>query len=220
MLGALPGLRFAVLRGGRSHCDDLDALPRSLMRLSIGKQAKSLPLAALRTFKQLRELQLDTPGASDVASLPALHTLAWVRATSQACDFILAQEKLRELALHSSLLSPLPPLPKLERLLLFHPRKGTTLDGIDRFVGLRFLRVDRPNQLARLGALRGLRKLETILLVGAHNIADLSDLTTAPKLRTLGLTLSKLDRPTLAALSVLPLARTPIDWSEPTLFDF
>lgn len=34
------------------------------------------------------------------------------------------------------------------------------------------------------------------------------------------LALSKLDRPTLAALSVLPLARTPIDWSEPALFDF
>lgn len=241
-VGELEALQFVILAPGRKHLDDLEALPRSLIRLSIGKSTKPLPLGALAALRKLEELQVDTPGAlGGIAPLPALSTLAWINATDQANDFIALQQKLLVLGLHSATLSRLPAVPSLQRLLLFYPRNLPSLVGIERMPALRALRIDQPSQMKRLGSLAKLTQLETITLLRAHAIASLADLATVPNpLEVLHVALSKLDARPFAgmkgrvkgaffhlqnrtvsanALAHLGVPERQVDTHEPTLFD-
>lgn len=75
----------------------------------------------------------------------------------------------------------------LERLVLLRPTGLGSLVGLDGLPALRFLRIDAPRGMARLGPLDAAGALETVLLVQGHRIADLSDLGSAPRLAMLGL---------------------------------
>ncbi len=188
------GAAFVILTGGRTTFEGLDALPASVRRLSIGKQPKAVPLGALSKHRGLEELQLDAPSVtSDSPALPALWRLAWTRAKDDALRFIERQKSLTELGLHTSAVTRLPDAPNVERLLLFYPSKLVSLVGIDRMKKLSFLRIDQPKGMARLGDLSKLGALRSIMLVRAHNIANLSDLSTVPELETLNVILTKLD---------------------------
>lgn len=236
------GASFVILTGGRTSFDGLEALPASVRRLSIGKQATAVPLGGLAKRRALEELQLDTPSvASSGPAFPALRTLAWTRAKDAALDFIERQKALVDLGLHTSAISRLPNAPSVERLLLFYPSKLSSLVGIDRMKKLTYLRIDQPKGMRRLGDLSKLRALRGILLARAHGIEDLSDLATAPELETLNVLLSKLDaKPFLklrgklkrgyfhlqspkeskALMDHLGVQQARLEAYEPALFDF
>ena len=188
------GAAFVILAGGRKSFDGLGALPASVRRLSIGKQTQAVPLGALARRRGLVELQLDAPAvAGDGPAFSDLRTLAWTRCNDAALPFIERQPALTHLGLHTAAVTRLPNVPSLERLLLFYPSKLVSLVGIERLKKLRFLRIDQPKGMSRLGDLSKLGALREVLLLRAHAIESLSDLSTAPALETLNVVLTKLD---------------------------
>ncbi len=238
VLEHVSGVPFVVLRS-RTDLDGLEAMPASVRRLSIGKHTKALDLGALPPLPKLEELQLDAPSVSRGPTLPALRTLAWLMATDKASAFVEQQASLFELALKNASVTALP-ASGIERLLLFYSSKLTSLRGIEKLSKLRFLRLDEPKGMARLGDLSAMRQLRVVQLVGAQTIGDLSDLGSAPALETLNVTLTKLDAAPFKALKgkltggsfslktpkatreLLDHLEVPVvqgGWHEPTLFD-
>jgi len=238
VLEHVAGVPFVVLRS-RTDLDGLEAMPASVRRLSIGKHTKALDLGGLPALPHLEELQLDAPSVSRGPTLPALRTLAWLMATDKALPFIEQQASLFELALKNASVTSLP-ASGIERLLLFYSSKLTSLRGIEKLQDLRFLRLDEPKRMARLGDLSAMRQLRVVQLVGAQTIGDLSDLCSAPALETLNVTLTKLDAAPFKALKgkltggsfslktpkatreLLDHLEIPVvqgGWHEPTLFD-
>jgi hypothetical protein len=238
VLEHVAGVPFVVLKA-RTDFDGLDAMPVSVRRLSIGKHTKALDLGGLPALPLLEELQLDAPSVSRGPTLPALRTLAWLMATDKASAFIEQQASLFELALKNASVTSLP-ASGVERLLVFYSSKLTSLRGIERLKDLRFLRLDEPKGMARLGDLSSAHRLRVIQLVGAQTIGDLSDLGSAPALETLNVTLTKLDaapfkglkgkltggsfslktpKATRELMDYLDIPLVQGGWHEPTLFD-
>lgn len=198
VLAHLSGVPFVVLGPGRKSFDGLEALPPSVRRLSIRKQAR-LSLAALPPQSGLTSLELDTPTVPlDAPALPHLDTVGWTGAEDLA--WLKTLPKLRELALRNAKVTELPASASLLRLLLDKPTRLTSLRGIESLPRLSFLRIDRPVGMQRLGSLAGCAALKTIVLVGAHAISDLSDLKSAPALEQLAVLMTKLDPAPFEAL--------------------
>lgn len=187
------GVPFVVLDAGRASFDGLAALPNSVRRLAIREPSGPLSLAELPTDTAIEELELDAPRIHDVKPLPKLRTLGWKRMTDDGAAFVTVQPNLFELALRDSATTRLPPSNSLERLILFAPTKLTSLAGVEALPALRFLRVDAPESMARLGSLADARALRTLILVGAHAIADLTDIATPPELDSVGIIQTDLD---------------------------
>ena len=199
VLAHVAGAPVVMLEGGRTGFDGLGALPRSVRRLSIGKQARPFSLAELPP-DHLEQLELDVASVTDVGPLPRLRTLGWTRMADAGAAFVAAQPALAELGLRASAITRLPASTALQRLILLQPAKLTALVGLEALPALRFLRIDAPKGMARLGSLAAATALETLVLVAAHRIADLSDLRSAPKLTALGLIMTKLDEQPFLAL--------------------
>jgi len=239
VLEHVAGVPFVVLKT-RADFDGLDAMPPSVRRLSIGKHTKSLDLGSLPELTKLEELQLDAPSVSRGPTLPALRTLAWLMATDKALPFVEQQGSLFELAFNNASVTTLPASSEIERLLLFYPSTLSSLRGLEYLENLRFLRLDEPKGMTRLGDLSAMLRLRVIQMVGAQTIGDLSDLGSAPALDTLNVTLTKLEAAPFKALKgkltggsfslKTPKATRELmnhldipvvqgAWHEPTLFD-
>ena len=198
VLAHLSGVPFVVLGPGRKSFDGLEQLPSSVRRLSIRKHAK-VSLAALPPQSGLTSLELDTPSVLlDAPALPHLETVGWTGA--EDLSWLKTQPKLRELALRNAKITELPASATLLRLLLDKPSRLAFLRGIESLPRLSFLRVDRPVGMQRLGSLARCAALKTIVLVGAHAISDLSDLSSAPALEQLAVIMTKLDPAPFEAL--------------------
>lgn len=128
---------------------------------------------------------------SDAPVLAHLETVGWTGA--EDVSWLEKQPALRELALRGSKITRLPASPSLERLLLYKPSRLRSLDGIAALPRLRYLRIDHPADMQRLGSLAACRALTTMHLTAAHRIADLSDLVSAPALEVLGVIQTQLD---------------------------
>ncbi|MBL9025298.1 MAG: hypothetical protein JNL21_24100 [Myxococcales bacterium] len=236
------GAAFVILTGGRASFEGLEALPASVRRLSVRRQAKAIPLGGLKKHRGLEELELDGPAiAGDGPAFPSLRTLAWTRAKDAGLAFLERQPALVHLGLHTSAVTRLPDAPSVERLLLFYPTGLSSLPGIGRLKKLAFLRIDQPKGMKRLGDLSTLRALRSVLLVRAHAIEDLSGLATIPELETLNVLHSKLAaKPFLglrgklkrgyfhlrslqesrALMAHLGVPQARLEAHEPALFDF
>ncbi len=191
VLASLSGVRVVALAGGRKHWDGLENLPTSVRRLSIHRPS-ALTLAALPPDNQIGSLELDVASMpTDAPVLSHLETVAWTGA--EDVSWLEKQPALRELALRSSKIVRLPGSPSLERLLLYKPSKLRWLDGIAALPNLRYLRIDHPANMQRLGSLAACRALTTMHITAAHRITDLSDLVSAPVLEVLGVSQSQLD---------------------------
>ena len=193
VLEHVAGTPFVLLEGGRKSFDGLGALPASVRRLSIQKQSKPFSLAELPANSAIEQLELEVPSLSGSAPIPMLRTLGWTGMNDDGAAFVTAQPKLHELALRNSSITKLPASAHLERMILFTTTKLVSLLGLDSLPALRFLRIDGPKGMARLGPLAEAHALETLLLVRAHQIADLTDIATAPKLDMLGVIQSAVD---------------------------
>lgn len=192
VLDRAKGVPFVILSKPKSF-DGLESMPASVRRLSIRKLAKPVPLTALPPLPKLAELEIDAPSVEGDVALPALRTIGWTGATDAALPFIERQPALYELALKNAKITKLPAAPTLERLLLLKPSQLESLRGIEKMKRLAFLRIDQPKGMARLGRLSALRELRGIKLVGAHAIADLTDLADAPALSILDVSMTQLD---------------------------
>ncbi|MBX3247612.1 MAG: hypothetical protein KF901_10585 [Myxococcales bacterium] len=192
VLDHVTGAPVVMLEGGRKTFDGLGALPESVRRLSVGKQPKPFSLADLPP-DHLEELELDVASVTEFGPLPKLRTLGWTRMADAGAAFVTRQPTLHELGLRASAITRLPASAVLQRLILLQPTELTSLFGIDALPALTFLRVDAPKGMERLGSLSAASALETLLLVSAHRIADLSDIGSAPKLEMLGVLGTKLD---------------------------
>jgi hypothetical protein len=191
VLASLSGVRVVALAGGRKHWDGLENLPTSVRRLSIHRPS-ALTLAALPPDNQIGSLELDVASMpTDAPVLSHLETVAWTGA--EDVSWLENQPALRELALRSSKIVRLAGSPSLERLLLYKPSKLRWLDGIAALPNLRYLRIDHPANMQRLGSLAACRALTTMHITAAHRITDLSDLVSAPVLEVLGVSQSQLD---------------------------
>lgn len=193
VLEHVDGVPFVVLEAGRSSFDGLSRLPSSVRRLSIREQSIPFSLSELSATNEIEELELDVAELHNVRPLERLRTLAWKRMSDAGAAFVSAQPNLFELALRDSTLTRLPSSDSLERLLLFSPTMLNSLIGLEQCVSLRFLRIDEPKKMQGLGSLASAPKLATVILVGAHAIADLSDLASAPKLDSVGIIQTELD---------------------------
>ena len=193
VLEHVDGVPFVVLESGRSSFDGLSSLPNSVRRLSIRTQSTPFSLAELPTTNGIEELELDVTELQNVRPLASLRTLGWKRMSDAGAAFVSAQPNLFELALRDSTLTRLPSSNSLERLLLFSPATLNSLIGLEQCSSLRFLRIDEPKNMERLGALASAPKLGTVILVGAHAIGDLSDLASAPCLDSVGIIQTDLD---------------------------
>lgn len=187
------GTPFVLLEGGRKSFDGLETLPASVLRLSIQKQAKPFSLAGLPKDCAIERLELDVPSLTDATPIPSLRTLGWTGMNDEGAPFVAAQPNLHELALRNGAFTKLPEAQKLERLVLMTPTKLPSLVGLGSLPALRFLRIDGPKGMARLGSLAEAKALDTLLLVRAHLISDLSDISSAPKLDMLGVVQSTVD---------------------------
>lgn len=183
------GVQSVVIESGRKSFAGLEALPRSVQRLSIRKHGV-LNLSALPRDHRLTSMDIEATRVEGPA-LAHLMKLGWKGATDLA--WVARLPALRELALKGGKYPGLPASASLERLLAFEPKGLKRLDGIDGLPRLRFLRLDRPAGMKRLGSLAACTKLSSIVLVGAHAIAELSDLKSAPKLEELVVVHSKID---------------------------
>lgn len=193
VLEHVTGTPVVMLEGGRKTFDGLGALPATVRRLSVGKQAKPFSVAELPP-DHLEQLELDVASVTDFGPLPKLRTLGWTRMADAGAAFVTAQPTLHELGLRASAITRLPASAVLQRLILLQPTKLTSLIGLDALPSLTFLRVDAPKGgMERLGSLSAASALETLLLVSAHRIADLSDIGSAPRLEMLGVLGTKLD---------------------------
>jgi hypothetical protein len=191
VLRELGGVRFVVLGPGRRDWRGLSHLPRSVRRLSIRK-ATEVSLGELPEDAALTSLELDTPRVLEGApELAGLETLAWTGA--EELGWVARLPHVRELALRRSKVAALPQARAVERLLVFSPSGLASLVGLETMPRLRYLRIDDPKGMARLGDLSRCCALETIHLGAAHRIGDLADLVTPPALRTLGTSQTQLD---------------------------
>lgn len=192
VLEHVAGAPVVMLQGGRKAFDGLGAMPSSVRRLSIGRHAKAFSLREL-PLDHIEQLELDVPSVDDFGPMPKLRTLGWTHLDDSGAAFVSAQPALHELGLRASTITHLPTSSSLERLVLLQPTKLVSLVGLEGLPSLRFLRIDAPKGMARLGALDAAGSLETLLLVSGHRIPDLSDIASAPKLTMLGLIETKLD---------------------------
>jgi hypothetical protein len=187
------GVPFVVLEGGRRSFEGLGALPNSVRRLSIRTHTKPISFAELPRDTNVEQLVLDLPAVSEFAALPRLRSLGWTKMSDDGAPFVAAQPGLQELALQNTTATTLPASKLLERLILLSPSKLGSLAGLAGLPNLRFLRVDSPKGMARLGSLADAPLLETVVLVSAHLIPDLSGLATAAVSLSLGVIQTKLD---------------------------
>ena len=163
VLEHVAGAPVVLLEPGRKSFDGLAALPGSVRRLSIGKQSKPFSLNELPSH--VEELELDVPEIAAFKALPRLRTLGWTRMRDAGAAFIRAQPALFELALRNPTIAALPASESLERLILFAPTKLATLAGIEGLPSLRFLRIDSPKSMARLGSLAAAKRVDTLILI-------------------------------------------------------
>lgn len=191
VLASLSGVPVVALAGGRKRWDGLEHLPTSVRRLSIHRPSQ-LTLAALPADNQIGSLELDVASMpTDAPVLSHLETVAWTG--GEDVSWLEKQPALKELALRSSKIERLPSSASLERLLLYKPSKLRWLDGIAALPNLRYLRIDHPANMQRLGSLSACRALTTMHITAAHRITDLSDLVSAPVLEVLGVLQTQLD---------------------------
>lgn len=189
----LDGVPFVVLAGSRKSFAGLGALPRSVRRLSIRTHKKAISLAELPADTAIEQLSLDAPSVSDAPPVPQLRTLGIVGMSDEGAAFVAAQPALKELALKNASIRRLPASTSLERLILQTPSKLASLTGLGDLPRLRFLRLDAPKAMKRLGSFEEAKALRALVLVSAHRVADLSDLDTLPHLEHLGIVMTKLD---------------------------
>lgn len=186
---------FPTLRGFYSDVfetkswDGLEFLPDNLEFLGLGATRKSLSLAALARFKEVRDLGLEGHKKDLEAIIPLVNIefLSLKSISLPNLSLLEPLRKLRGLALRLGGTKELkfPDLPDLRYLELWMIRGLTDISGISDLDNLRYLFLQDLKNVTALPSLRAMPKLERLHLENLKGLTDLSPVSEAIGLRDL-----------------------------------